>query len=219
MTEKARELLSALIDGEASEIEIHRLLRQMGEDDSLIKAWVSYQETRRVLRSPSNNVAESAFQLNSRQHLELHRRISVAVGEDNSYSEAAALLIKPAMLFKKPAALFKKPAAALAMAASLVVAVFIGIQVNAPEGNDIASESQVIGSETIGSQIRQSPSGAQPVSTELARGNEPIADDLALKELSDEDQRRLRAYLNQHVRMSRMKPNTSLVTYPNQPDN
>ena len=212
MTEKARELLSALIDGEASEIEIHRLLRQIGEDDSLIKAWVSYQETRRVLRSPSNSRAESAFHLNTRQHLELHRRISEAVGEDNSYSESAAPLIKPA-------ALFTKPAAALAMAASLVVAVFIGIQVNAPEGNDIASESQVIGSETIGSQIRQSPSGAQPVSTELARGNEPIADDLALKELDDEDQRRLRAYLNQHVRMSRMKPNTSLVTYPNQPDN
>ena len=28
MTEKARELLSVLMDGEASEIEIHRLLRQ-----------------------------------------------------------------------------------------------------------------------------------------------------------------------------------------------
>ena len=212
MTEKARELLSALIDGEASEIEIHRLLRQMGEDDSLIEAWVSYQETRRVLRSPSNNVAESAFHLNSRQHLELHRRISKAIGEDNSYVEDAALLIKPATLFKKPAA-------ALAMAASLVIAVFIGIQVNAPNGNDIASESQAIGSQTIDSQIRQPPSVAQPVSTELAPGNEPIADDPALKELDDEGLRRLRAYLNQHDRMSRMKPNTSLVTYPNQPDN
>ena len=218
MTEKARELLSALIDGEASEIEIHRLLRQMGEDDSLIEAWVSYQETRRVLRSPSKNMAESAFQLNSSQHLQLHRRISNAVGEDNSYKEDAALSIKPAAPFMKPAAALMKPAAALAMAASLVAAVFIGIQVNAPEGNDIAGESQAIGSQTIGSQ-RQPPSVAQPVSTELARGNEPIADDLALKELDEEGQRRLRAYLNQHDRMSRMKLNTSLVTYPNQPDN
>ncbi len=95
-------------------------------------------------------------------------------------------------------------AAALAMVASLVVAVFIGIQVNAPDGNEIASESQAIGSQAIDSQIRQPPSVAQPVSSELARGNEPNADDLDLKELDEEGQRRLRAYLNQHDRMLRM---------------
>ncbi|MCZ6502021.1 MAG: RseA family anti-sigma factor [Gammaproteobacteria bacterium] len=215
MTEKARELLSALIDGEASEIEIHRFLRQLGEDDSLIDAWVSYQETRRVLRSPSNKRAESVFHLNTRQHLELHRRISKAVGEDSSYSEAAALFMKPAALFMKPVALFMKPAAVLAMVASLVVAVFIGIQVNTPGGNDIASDSQAIGSQTL----RPPSVATQPVSAELARGNESIADDLGLNELDEEGQRRLRAYLNQHERMSRMKLNTSLVTYPNQPNN
>ena len=87
MTETARELLSALIDGEASEIEIHRLLRQLGEDDSLVEAWVSYQETRRVLRTPSNNEVESVVHLSIQQHLKLRRRISQAIEKHIFYSE------------------------------------------------------------------------------------------------------------------------------------
>ena len=101
------------------------------------------------------------------------------------------------------------------MAASLVIAVFIGIQVNTPQGDDVADESQAIDIQTIGSRIRQ----PQFVAMQPNRESELIVDDLELKELDEEGQRRLRAYLNQHDRMARMKSNTSLVTYKNLPDN
>lgn len=218
MTETARELLSALIDGEASEIEIHRLLRQLGEDDSLVEAWVSYQETRRVLRTPSNNEVESVVHLSIQQHLKLRRRISQAIEKDIFYSEdsnssGSAL---PRVV--------TRPVAALAMAAAVLVAVFIGVQVNTPGGNDIVVESAAPGVQTIDSQanprIRQPQLVAtQAFPTEFNQRNEPIADDLELRELDEEGRRRLRAYLNQHDRMARMKPNTSLVTYPNQSGN
>jgi sigma-E factor negative regulatory protein RseA len=212
VTEKARELLSILIDGEASEIEIHRLLRQMGEDDSLPEAWVSYQETRRVLRSRSNNGTESDVRLGTRQQLALYHRINELVGQDVSYSEGSGS--------SRPFTIFSKPAAALAMAASLTVAVFVGLQINSPGGNDIAVESggigtQAIGNPAISAPLRQPQSiAAQTASAGPLQVNEPIADNLELKELDDDGRRRLRAYLNQHDRMARMKPNTSLVTYP-----
>ena len=215
MTETVKELLSVLIDGEASEIELHRLLRQLGEDDSLIETWVSYQETRRVLRSPSSMPA-GRVHLNTRQHLELHHRISQAVEKDTLFGEVSSMP-RPALsaVLTRPAALFTRPVRALAMAASLVIAVFIGIQVNTPQGDDVADDSQAIDIQTMGSRVRQ----PQFVATQPTRESELIADDLELKELDEEGQRRLRAYLNQHDRMARMKSNTSLVTYPNLPDN
>jgi negative regulator of sigma E activity len=108
VTEQTKELLSALMDGEASEIEVHRLLRQMAGDDSVDEVWVAYQETRRVLRRPSKNVSESGIQLSSRQHLELHRRISAAISDDGIHIKGSTLvstsesneLLQPRSLFK-----------------------------------------------------------------------------------------------------------------------
>ena len=108
MTEQTKELLSALMDGEASEIEVHRLLRQMAGDDSVNEVWVAYQETRRVLRRPSKNVGESGLQLSTRQHLELHRRISVAISEDGVHSKSSTDVSTSGSIdMEKPRASFK----------------------------------------------------------------------------------------------------------------
>ncbi len=42
MTESTRESLSALIDGEANELELERVLRQIGDDADLRQTWVRY---------------------------------------------------------------------------------------------------------------------------------------------------------------------------------
>lgn len=42
MSEQLREALSAIVDGEASEFELRRVLDEMGKDDSLVRAWQSY---------------------------------------------------------------------------------------------------------------------------------------------------------------------------------
>lgn len=243
MTEKVRELLSVLMDGEASEIEVHRLLRQMGDDDSLNEVWVAYQETRRVIRRPSKNATESAFQLSASQHLALHRRINAAIDEDTAFSqhhpdvstsrtnysgkpgshtEPVAAFISPlvaavsddpaaASVAVEPAAALHlvRPAAAFAIAASLVVAVLVAVQVNLPESDTDANGPSVVQSDPP--EVR-ALSGEIPVSLEIA--SEPLGENLDLKELDAEGQRRLRAYLNQHDRMSRMRPDAQLVTYP-----
>ncbi len=227
MTDKTKEILSALIDGEASEIEIHRLLRHMGEDELLVDSWVSFQETRRVLRSPAGKRAESAVILSSYQHRALNRRISAAIQEDTSLGEASDNSGGAASYAKAATASYSRAAAVFALAASLVAAVFIGIQLNGPEGSDIAGESTLVDTQiaqenaaqtsiaqTSVAQTKQAPA---LLSDDVARGGKPDAADMELRELDEEGQRRLRTYLSQHDRMARLRPNTSLVTYKNQP--
>lgn len=53
MSEHIRESLSALMDGEANELEIERLLKQSG-NEQLRGAWVRYHQVREVLGSRSS---------------------------------------------------------------------------------------------------------------------------------------------------------------------
>ncbi|MFV0477271.1 MAG: sigma-E factor negative regulatory protein [Parahaliea sp.] len=46
MTEHLRESLSAMMDGEANELELERVLRQVGEDTELRRTWVRYHAVR-----------------------------------------------------------------------------------------------------------------------------------------------------------------------------
>ncbi|MFV0276420.1 MAG: sigma-E factor negative regulatory protein [Parahaliea sp.] len=48
MTERMRESLSALMDGEADELEQERVLRQIGEDGELRATWVRYHAVQAV---------------------------------------------------------------------------------------------------------------------------------------------------------------------------
>ena len=49
MTEKMRESLSALMDNEANEMELQRVLKQVGDDEELRQTWVRYHAARTVM--------------------------------------------------------------------------------------------------------------------------------------------------------------------------
>ncbi len=245
MTEQAKELLSVLMDGEASEIEVHRLLRMMGDDESIRRVWISYQETRRVIRRPSA-LNEPGIHLNADQHLALHSKISQAISDDvvHGATDSAALVDGTSSSALLPDRVAKsnsatgfgfRPAAAFAMAASLVVAVFVGTQIG-PIGDQLenqaggsvvaqsnsdsvfpASKSSIVPNTNIRS-TNGLTNNTQLVSTntrtETGIRNEPTTGNLELRELDAEGQKRLRSYLNEHEQMARMKSNTQFVTYP-----
>ncbi|TXS95508.1 sigma-E factor negative regulatory protein [Parahaliea maris] len=48
MSDRMRESLSALMDGEADELELERVLRQIGEDSELRETWVRYHAVQTV---------------------------------------------------------------------------------------------------------------------------------------------------------------------------
>ncbi len=245
MTEQTKELLSVLMDGEASEIEVHRLLRMMGDDESIRRVWVTYQETRRVIRRPSGKT-ESGIHLSTAQHLALHSKISQAINDDVAHdlnntasSPAVAEAISTGQKAKtgSTTGFGFRPATAFAMAASLVVAVFVGTQLG-PIGDQFGNQrGDTVAVQSNPDDVIQAPvsrsdaalvtnlqsssrptNNTQLVSNNLASEtgirNEPSTGNLELRELDSEGQKRLREYLNEHEQMARMKSNTQFVTYP-----
>ena len=75
MSEQLRESLSALMDDEANELEVQRLLRKMAAADDLCQTWVRYHVARDALKG---------------QSLE-HRRIGRTSGSPPSSAEPASL--------------------------------------------------------------------------------------------------------------------------------
>lgn len=51
MSEQLKEALSAVVDGEASEFELRRVLDEMGKDDGLTQAWQSYHLIRQAAQN------------------------------------------------------------------------------------------------------------------------------------------------------------------------
>lgn len=133
MTEKVKESISALVDEEISEIEVHRLLRQYSDDDELRTTFVSYQQIRAIIKQENY--------LSHAQHVVLHSNILAAIeleeapvlsSEMASASASASRSVqnrasrKTLMMFPER---MKLPAAGFAVAASMVVAVFVGFNV------------------------------------------------------------------------------------------
>ena len=186
-----RESLSALIDGEASEIEVHRLVREFRSDESLTSSWAIYQQIRSTLRADSASVSIE-------HHQQLFTRITDAIESEDSHSREIRKSASPRTII----------AGSLALAASMVVAIFIGIQepsesqplanagAQTPSMGTVSSnQSPILDVQTVANQ-----SDVQPRTSELV-------------ELDEEKQRRLRAYLNQHDQMSRMNPGKQFVNY------
>lgn len=178
MTEKVKESISALIDEELSEIELHRLLRQYDHDHSVRDTIISFQQIRTVI--------QGKYRLSIRRQVELHSRICEAIEAE---PDSTVKEVQPKR--------WRRPATGFAIAASVVVAVFIGINTErqlSPVGEEIA-ETQ--------------PVQAIDMSTTAALTNNP---DLELRELDEEKQKRLIQYLNRHDR-TRMNSYTRSVNY------
>ena len=186
-----RESLSALIDGEASDIEVHRLVRDFRSDESLISSWAVYQHIGSTLRAGSGLVS-------SEHHQQLFTRITDSIESEESHSEEAQKAVSPRSVI----------AGSLALAASVVVAIFVGIQ-PLPELDslaDAAPRAAFTGS------VSSNQSPALDVQT-VVIPSEVQQRTPELVELDEEKQRRLRAYLNQHDQMSKMSAGKQFVKF------
>lgn len=196
MTEQLKQSISALLDEEISEIEVHRLLREFDSDSSaktaeLKSTWIRFQQIRAV--------SQGHHHLSETQHISLHDKISAAIAEEDHHEWSG-----------KSQSNWQKPAAGLAVAASLVVAVFLGVntQQQTNPGNDLVTSSPTQTTGVI---------DTQPVSTGSVNSEEIVAfneDDLELRELDAVKQQQLREYLMRHDRMSQLNRRTQTVTFP-----
>jgi negative regulator of sigma E activity len=192
VTDHLKQSISALLDDEASEIEVHRLLREFGDDGDLKTSWIRYQQIRAV--------SQGHHHLTESQHVSLHTRISAAIQDEESHELAT---------IQRPG--WQRQVAGFAVAASLVAAVLVGVNLNQP-GNLVTpalvetQSREVINTQTVS--FGSDDDNYQP-NTDIAFSE----DELELRELDEVKQQQLREYLMRHDRMSRMNSNTRTVNY------
>lgn len=126
MREKGSDELSALMDGEATELEMHRVLRSIEEDPAQAAKWQRYHLASAILKKEIR--PGSGEQM---LKLDLASRISAAIAEEPVLSHPA----DTAPTSKTSAAgspTWWKPLANVAIAASVATAVVIGWQQTQP---------------------------------------------------------------------------------------
>jgi sigma-E factor negative regulatory protein RseA len=116
MKERNNESLSALMDGEADELEIRRILNQLDKDDELSDKWKNYHLMGSLMR-------EESF-----EGIDLTKGINQALdGVADSSSNDGAILEEAAnSVPSKPA--WYKQLTSVAVAASVTLAVLLGVQ-------------------------------------------------------------------------------------------
>lgn len=105
MTEQLRESLSALMDDEANELELQRLLSQLPEDEALRQTWVRYNLARSVISG----------QPAGRINLDISQQVRAAIAADGQPTAGVWQRVS-------------RPLASLAVAASVTAVVVFGGQ-------------------------------------------------------------------------------------------
>lgn len=112
MTEQLQESISALMDGEADELELRRILSTAHSDednDAISRTWSRYHLARDAMH---NTEQEAEF-----RHLDISRQVSMAIGQETVSVPKQQVLAQ-----------WWKPAAGFAVAASVAAAVVFGVQ-------------------------------------------------------------------------------------------
>ncbi|WP_221799091.1 sigma-E factor negative regulatory protein [Oceanobacter mangrovi] len=214
MNDRMNESLSALVDGEADELEVRRVLNQIEEDDELRERWSRYQLMGALLRDEQAmtvDLSKGIMQAIDGEPMdEVPARSSAAVvGTD----------VVPAVADeeRKISASWKNGwIASGAVAASVTLAVLLGVRV--------VDESMIAGGTEVASAvtINAAPAAAPVMSTvasapaELVAANSDSAamadSQLSESELRDAQQR-LQEYVLQHSENASLNNGRGLMPY------
>jgi sigma-E factor negative regulatory protein RseA len=194
MTEKLRESLSAIMDNEADELELQRVLKHISEDTELRQAWIRYNAARSVL--------------SGQEVCDLRLDVSTRVA-----SAIAAEAGRPSLRQR-----LARPLASFAVAASVAATVVIGGQQLAQISTaDDPYGSQAIaagGASTVG---LVNSLGATPVRASYGNQAVPVlqpATRTAYKELA---RQRLNMYAQEHAEHAALNSPQGLMPYARVP--
>jgi sigma-E factor negative regulatory protein RseA len=199
MTERMRESLSALLDDEANELELERILSRIADDDELRQTWVRYNAVRATV---------SGHQL-AHIKLDVSTQVRQALAEQRAPSAAhTATSLRQRFL---------RPVASLAIAASVAATVVIGGQQLAqiggadPYGNGqaVAASASPVGLvNSLGATTVQASYGTQtmPVLQPATR--------TAYQELA---RQRMQKYMQEHAEQAALNSPQGLIPFARVP--
>jgi len=136
MTDRNKESLSALMDGEADELEMRRVLNQLEKDDELAACWKSYHLMGSLMRDESFDSIDLTLGINK-----------ALDGEDTlNQAPVTSTPIKTheSSNLKTSRAAWYKPLTSVAVAASVTFAVLIGVQSIEPDNGLGLADAQML---------------------------------------------------------------------------
>jgi sigma-E factor negative regulatory protein RseA len=187
MSSLDKETLSAMLDNEANEFEVRRVLQQLQNDPELAGTWQRMNLVQAVLHD--DNVRESGFIARPDQ------RLSRAV--------ARTLAGEPVPAPSRVRRQWAQPLARLSIAASVAVAFFVGMQVSVERQGSSTDNAVPLASQT-GSGLPAAQDGGQPapVTGDLADAGRPAPQ---VREVNPEARQRLENYIRS-VSITREEP-------------
>ncbi|MFK7975580.1 MAG: sigma-E factor negative regulatory protein [Halioglobus sp.] len=207
MSERLRESLSAMMDDEANELEIERVLSQIASEDDLRDTWSRYQYTRGALKGEAMAFTQLDISANVRDAIASEPAMQVA-------EESATASIRDR---------FVRPLSSLAVAASVTAAVVLGgqqlTQVGAidpvnTEPFSIANQLPVGGIHTSGATVMRASYDEQRIA-----GKQPV---MVLKNVSPEAyeelaRQKMSRYMQEHAEHAALNSPQGLIPYARVP--
>jgi sigma-E factor negative regulatory protein RseA len=199
MTERVRESLSAIMDDEADELEIQRVLSRISEDDQLRRTWVRYNSARAAV---SGHTLEYL-------NLDISQRVRDAITEEQGAGAGAGTGVS----FRER---LLRPLASFAVAASVAATVVIGGQHLAqlggtPEGDGrtVAGSVSPVGLvNSLGATSVRASYGTQPV---------PVLQPDTRTAYQELARQRMQQYAQQHAEQAALNSPNGLMPFARVP--
>ena len=200
MNETMRESLSALLDDEANELELERMLSQASTNAAMRDQWMRYALAQQALhgQQPVN------------PHWDISSRVQAALGSTQTSDTSRAIVLKQRLL---------RPLASLAVAASVTLTVVIGAQqltqldAGTPHSRDsqpVAASASPVGLlNSLGATTVQASYGTQGIPS-LQPASRSAYQDLA--------RQRHRRFIQEHAEQAALNTPQGLVPFARVPE-
>ncbi|MFT6276558.1 MAG: sigma-E factor negative regulatory protein RseA [Halioglobus sp.] len=191
MNEKLRESLSAVLDGEANELELERVLSQMDDESDLRKTWMRYSAIRSV----------------NTEGISPDMAMDISKGVRRAILQGAPVVSQATSTVQR----LLKPLASFAVAASVAATVVLGGQqlaqigdVNTSYQGSLAASSPVGLINTVGATAIQASYGTQSV---------PVLQPTARTAYRELARQRMNVYMQEHVEHAALNSPQGLVPF------
>jgi sigma-E factor negative regulatory protein RseA len=193
MSERMRESLSALMDDEANELELERILANITDDSELRQTWVRYN----VVRSVSSGHAVDHMNLD----------ISAQVRKELTQQAERGPGLRQRLL---------RPVASIAVAASVAATVVIGGQQLAQIGTAPFEDNQAIASSVSPVGMLNSL-GATPVKASFGTRSVPVLQPATRTAYQELARQRMQLYMQEHAEHAALNSPQGLIPFARVP--
>ncbi len=203
MTEKMRESLSALLDDEANELEVERVLSHIGEDGELRRTWVRYNAIRACMSG----------QQVAHLDLDISARVREAIDAPGEGAATAAIGSGVERIRQR----YLRPLASFAVAASVAATVVIGGQQLAQLGGTElpgANQTVVAGASPVG---LVNSLGATSVPASYGTRAVPVMEPAAQAAYRELARQRMQMYMQEHAEHAALNTPQGLIPFARVP--